>query len=32
VEPSDVAKLQHKLEGARVKLAKEVNITGPTNP
>ena len=32
VEPSDVAKLQHKLEGARVKLAKEVSITGSTNP
>jgi tetratricopeptide (TPR) repeat protein len=32
VEPSDVAKLQHKLEGARVKLAKEVNITGPSTP
>jgi tetratricopeptide (TPR) repeat protein len=28
VEPSDVAKLQHKLETARVKLAKEDNLTG----
>jgi tetratricopeptide (TPR) repeat protein len=29
VEPSDVAKLQRKLESARVKLAKEESITGP---
>ena len=32
VEPSEVAKLQHKLESARVKLAKEENITGPPKP
>ncbi|HEY6489951.1 MAG: tetratricopeptide repeat protein [Terracidiphilus sp.] len=28
VEPADVAKLQHKLETARVKLAKEESLTG----
>jgi tetratricopeptide (TPR) repeat protein len=28
VEPTDVAKVQHKLEGARVKLAKEESVTG----
>jgi tetratricopeptide (TPR) repeat protein len=28
VEPADVAKLQRKLESARVKLAKEDNLTG----
>ena len=28
VEPGDVAKLQRKLESARVKLAKEDNVTG----
>ncbi len=28
VEPADVAKLQHKLESARVKLAKEESISG----
>ena len=28
VEPADVAKLQHKLETARVKLAKEESISG----
>jgi tetratricopeptide (TPR) repeat protein len=32
VEPSDVAKLQHKLESARVKLAKEESISGPMKP
>ncbi|HTB97845.1 MAG TPA: tetratricopeptide repeat protein [Terracidiphilus sp.] len=30
VEPADVAKLQHKLETARVKLAKEESVTGAT--
>ena len=29
VEPGDVSKLQHKLENARVKLAKEESLTGP---
>ena len=28
VEPTDVAKVQHKLEGARVKLAKEESVSG----
>jgi tetratricopeptide (TPR) repeat protein len=32
VEPSDVAKLQRKLESARVKLAKEESITGEPKP
>ena len=32
VEPSEVAKLQHKLESARVKLAKEESITGAPKP
>jgi tetratricopeptide (TPR) repeat protein len=32
VEPGDVAKLQHKLENARVKLAKEESISGPAKP
>jgi tetratricopeptide (TPR) repeat protein len=32
VEPSDVAKLQRKLESARVKLAKEESITGAPKP
>ena len=29
VEPGDVAKVQHKLESAKVKLAKQENATGP---
>ena len=29
-EPSDVAKVQHKLETARVKLAKQESATGPS--
>jgi tetratricopeptide (TPR) repeat protein len=32
VEPADVAKLQRKLESARVKLAKEESISGPPKP
>jgi tetratricopeptide (TPR) repeat protein len=32
VEPSDVAKLQRKLESARVKLAREESITGVPKP
>jgi tetratricopeptide (TPR) repeat protein len=32
VEPADVAKVQHKLEGARVKLAKQENATGQDKP
>ncbi len=32
VEPSDVAKLQRKLETARVKLAKEESISGAPKP
>ena len=32
IEPSEVAKLQHKLESARVKLAKEESITGAPKP
>ncbi|MDE3188638.1 MAG: tetratricopeptide repeat protein [Acidobacteriota bacterium] len=32
VEPSEVAKVQHKLESARVKLAKEDSIAGPAKP
>ena len=32
VEPADVAKLQRKLESARVKLAKEESITGAPKP
>lgn len=32
VEPSDVAKLQRKLETARVKLAKEESISGEPKP
>ncbi len=32
VEPSDVAKLQRKLESARVKLAKEESISGTPKP
>ncbi len=32
VEPADVAKLQHKLETARVKLAKEESISGSSKP
>ena len=32
VEPSEVAKVQHKLETARVKLAKEDSIAGPAKP
>jgi hypothetical protein len=32
VEPSEVAKLQHKLESARVKLAREESISGPPKP
>jgi len=32
VEPADVAKVQHKLEGARVKLAKQESATGQTKP
>jgi tetratricopeptide (TPR) repeat protein len=32
VEPAEVAKVQHKLESARVKLAKEESITGSPKP
>jgi Tfp pilus assembly protein PilF len=32
VEPADVAKVQHKLEGARVRLAKQENATGQDKP
>jgi tetratricopeptide (TPR) repeat protein len=32
VEPGDVAKVQHKLETARVKLAKQENATGAVKP
>lgn len=32
IEPSDVAKVQHKLEGARVKLAKQDSALGQTKP
>ena len=32
VEPGDVAKVQHKLESARVKLAKQENATGQPKP
>ncbi len=32
VEPGDVAKVQHKLESARVKLAKQENAAGQTKP
>jgi cytochrome c-type biogenesis protein CcmH/NrfG len=32
VEPSDVAKVQKKLESARVKLAKEDNSMGQAKP
>jgi tetratricopeptide (TPR) repeat protein len=32
VEPGDMSKVQHKLEGARVKLAKQENATGDTKP
>jgi tetratricopeptide (TPR) repeat protein len=32
VEPSDVAKVQHKLETARVKLAKQDSATGQPKP
>ena len=32
VEPSEVAKVQKKLENARVKLAKEDSISGPVKP
>ena len=32
VEPTDVAKVQHKLEGARVKLAKQDNTVGQPKP
>jgi tetratricopeptide (TPR) repeat protein len=32
VEPADVAKLQRKLESARIKLAKEESITGVPKP
>jgi tetratricopeptide (TPR) repeat protein len=32
VEPTDVAKVQHKLEGARVKLAKQENAVGQPKP
>lgn len=32
VEPSDVAKVQHKLESARVKLAKEDSLAAPSKP
>jgi predicted Zn-dependent protease len=32
VEPADVAKVQRKLEGARVKLAKQESATGQTKP
>jgi hypothetical protein len=29
VDPADVAKVQHKLESARVKLAKQESALGP---
>lgn len=32
VEPTEVAKVQHKLENARVKLAKEDSLTAPNKP
>lgn len=32
VEPGDVSKVQHKLEGARFKLAKQENATGQVKP
>jgi len=32
VEPGDVAKVQHKLEGARVKLAKQESVIGQPKP
>jgi tetratricopeptide (TPR) repeat protein len=32
VEPTEVAKVQHKLETARVKLAKEDSLTTPNKP
>jgi tetratricopeptide (TPR) repeat protein len=32
VEPADVAKVQHKLEGARIKLAKQESTTGQAKP
>jgi Flp pilus assembly protein TadD len=32
VEPNDVAKVQKKLESARVKLAKQDSATGPSKP
>ena len=32
IEPGDVAKVQHKLESARVRLAKQDNATGPEKP
>ena len=32
VEPGDVAKVQHKLENARVKLAKQESATGQAKP
>jgi tetratricopeptide (TPR) repeat protein len=32
VEPSDVAKVQHKLESARVRLAKQEVVTGDPKP
>lgn len=32
VEPTDVSKVQHKLEGARVKLAKQESVAGQNKP
>jgi len=32
VEPAEVAKVQKKLDTARVKLAKQENTTGPVKP
>ena len=32
VEPGEVAKVQHKLDNAKVKLAKQENATGPGKP
>ncbi len=32
VEPTEVTKVQHKLESARVKLAKEESLTAPSKP
>jgi tetratricopeptide (TPR) repeat protein len=32
LEPGDVAKVQHKLDSAKVKLAKQENATGPEKP